>query len=674
MRRRPPFALILACAAYLVLRGLVLARNFDAVCLPSYELALGNIAHLLLEGWAGAPLHQHYDNCGGHLVTGILAAPLFGLLGESYLALKLVPVLLGLATLVLGWSLLDRHFGRRAANLAAFLFALGPPTLVKYSMLAKGNHFENLPFQLAVLWIFYRMHSSPRKERWMPLFGLASGFAIFFYFGSMALAALLGAMHLGIRGLRRGFADLARILPGFAVGIAPLAWVWIGAGERPGGFLGAKLGGEHRPPLGRILERLAELWTDLLPRAGCFEDLGPIPGRVAEGLFFAAFLGAWASLLPALAAGVRRALRRSSALEGAARERERFDDLKLWPLVAYLPFVSLAFAASTFEFKPYGAPLEVGQFRYLVPHFALATLVFGAALEGGLRQAAGARRRLAVALSGAALACGLFTLPIVDSSFAHPGLGSAYAGYYLPYYNNVVARDTWRDPATNRVRWDEARVVRQISDLPRAERADPYFGVGYHAAYSQLMPLQKGSAAGLDLAALLAPYPAEHHVDLARGAGSHLRFLAARGGRAEVRAALAASAGHPLAPAAVEGLCIPFEFPLARTTRARLAETRTLGELCPPGLAAAWVRGQGLQVGRLLARGIQSDVAAALQLAELQRPDERQEFWRGVGIGIASAAAPDARGRPAALDTAPAELAGACRAGFESELRGRGGE
>ena len=135
-------ALLLACVVYLGLRALVLWSAFDAVAIPAYELnPMGNIGHLTLGGWYGAPPTKFYDNCGGHLVTGFLAAPAFALFGESYLALKLVPVLLGLGSLILVWAICERSFGRSAAVVATLLFAVGPPTLFKYSMLAKGNHF-----------------------------------------------------------------------------------------------------------------------------------------------------------------------------------------------------------------------------------------------------------------------------------------------------------------------------------------------------------------------------------------------------------------------------------------------------------------------------------------------------------------------------------------------------
>lgn len=57
--RRPPLALALALAAYLLLRGLILWASFDDVCLPAYELYMGNIGRVALDGWYAAPLDQY---------------------------------------------------------------------------------------------------------------------------------------------------------------------------------------------------------------------------------------------------------------------------------------------------------------------------------------------------------------------------------------------------------------------------------------------------------------------------------------------------------------------------------------------------------------------------------------------------------------------------------------
>ena len=86
--RRPPFAIILICVLYLVHRALVMHTNFDSVSIPNYELfPMGDIGKIAMWEWHGAPIRDFYDNCGGHLVTGLLAAPLYTIFGDSYLVL-----------------------------------------------------------------------------------------------------------------------------------------------------------------------------------------------------------------------------------------------------------------------------------------------------------------------------------------------------------------------------------------------------------------------------------------------------------------------------------------------------------------------------------------------------------------------------------------------------------
>ncbi|MEL6713258.1 MAG: glycosyltransferase family 39 protein, partial [Planctomycetota bacterium] len=286
--RRFPAALVLACVTYLVHRALVLHSDFDSVSIPNYELsAMGNIAWVLHEGWRGVPLSQFYDNCGGHLAVGVLAAPLYALFGPSYLTLKLVPVLLGLGCIPLVWSIGRRLFGPVAGAVAAWLFVLGPPTLTKYSMLAKGNHFENVFFQMLVLWTFVRMHQSTRKEIRLPAFALASGFAIFFYFGSALMVAVLFALHFAIRfgwtlspgAFARPLRDAAIGLVPFLVGLLPLYLIQ-SANQRPGEFVSSWFldDGIQQGFRGQ----LHDLVFELLPRATVYEDLGPIPGALAD--------------------------------------------------------------------------------------------------------------------------------------------------------------------------------------------------------------------------------------------------------------------------------------------------------------------------------------------------------------------------------------------------------
>jgi len=679
MSRRPPPALLLAVAMYLGLRALVLHGDFDSVCLPNYELTLqGNIAKIASGGWFGPPLHQYYDNCGGHLVTGLFAAPLFAVFGDSYLVLKLVPVLLGLGTLLLIWYALDRWLDRRAAVLAVLLFAVGPPTLTKYSMLAKGNHFENIFFQLSILVLFFRLHTGARSSRRLFATAFAAGFGVFFYFGTLVLLALLCFVHVLVRGPWRALLDLRIALPGFALGIAPLAWIHLSSGARPQAFLQANLGGLGSSTIRAKLDRLGDFFTDILPRAGCFADIGPVPGRVAEWLFLAAFTASWLALLPAAARGVLRSVAslRSSRNDRESAERERFEALKMVPFVLYLPLFALIVAVSSFQFKAYAPPVEVGQFRYLVPHFAFATMLIGAAVAHLAARPAALQHRLSGALAAAALATTLFTLPIVDWSFERPGIGTRYHGYYFSYLNMVLLRDTWVDDETGRIRWDEDRLLAQMEELPWTVRHAAWFGVGHHLAWVGTMPARESAprpaTPSLQLGTLLADVPVPFRIDAARGAGSFVRGLAKKPKLAVQKLGRwlpdLLREGHPMLHYLGEGLAFESEFPLARMTSADLAHSRALGQNLPAGLRRGWMRGRGIVCGRLLARGIRSDRQAVLSEFGRIPPAGASEFWLGVGWGLAE------RGEPTRLherwvEWIPAEHLEAALVGFGAGLR-----
>ena len=97
----------------------------DAVAIPVYEVPnMGNQAWLLQDGFRGVPWSYYYDNAGGQLLTALLAAPLYWLFGASYLTLKLVPFLMGLAIMGLIWRFLEGNFNRTAAVIGVLLFAL----------------------------------------------------------------------------------------------------------------------------------------------------------------------------------------------------------------------------------------------------------------------------------------------------------------------------------------------------------------------------------------------------------------------------------------------------------------------------------------------------------------------------------------------------------------------
>jgi hypothetical protein len=665
VKRPVPYGLLVACALYVALRALVLATNFDAVAMPVYELALsGDLAKLTVEGGSGAPLYEYFDNGGGQVITGLLAVPLYRLLGDGYVVLKLVPFALGLATLVVGWRMLDRHWSRTAANLGALFLALPPPTLLKYTLLAKGNHGESLLFQFVTLALFLRAHSGGLRPRVLFATAVAAGLALTFYFGSGVLLAGLAIAHVGMRGGRAALADMRVVVPGFALGLAPLIWLDVASGGQGHRFLAAKLGVDVAASAGAagasLLTRLWELFVQILPEAGVFEDLGPVSGRVAGALYLAAFAAAWLAL-------ARRWLGRA----GPESDGTRFQRWKHAPLVLHLPLFAAFYGVSSFDFDVYAPPVAVGRFRYLVPHFAFAALGLAIVAAGWIE---GRRLRVpGLALAAAVLAAGLFSLPIVDWSFARSELAAKYPGYHLHYQANVALTPA-DDSTDERPTFDLQRAARDVAGLAPVFAKDAYEGMGCRLAQAEEVyaPLDDTS-----LARIVAPWDAARRIDLARGMGSWLGGRAStnearvRRMRASVDALLAS--GDPLAQYAIEGLCIGFAYPLEIQAIGEITRKARLREILPPDAWPAWRRGQGIACGRLLRRGIQSEVGLWLAYARPIPAEECDDFWFGAGWGTADSVADPAW--PADVDRwAPVARRRAFFAGYGAALRHVWGE
>src|SRR6185436_19934963 len=167
-------------------------------------------------------------------------------------------------------------------------------------------------------------------------------------------------------------------------------------------------------------------WTDILPRAGVFQDLGPLRGRWAEALWLACFAVAWIAI----------AVEITAAWRARRVDPSQIGVLHAAPLVLYLPLFTLVLAVSNFDFDIYPPPLEVGRFRYLVPHFLFAGMLIGLASDRLIAKG-GVRRTLGIALAGGALSTALCTLPIAAGSAATANPGPAYPGYDFDFYANL---------------------------------------------------------------------------------------------------------------------------------------------------------------------------------------------------------------------------------------------
>jgi Dolichyl-phosphate-mannose-protein mannosyltransferase len=630
--------LLLLGLVYVGFRAFVLREAFDAVALPPYELHnMGNFATLLAAGGSHVPLWVHFDNAGGQQLVALLAAPLYATLGASYLVLKLVPLLLGLGALMMLWRIMRRDFGLVAAVVAGLLFAIGPPTLVKYSLLASGNHSENLVFWLAAWDLASRGHRRDLGRWHLVLVAAVAGLALFIYPGAIVPVALLVLMHVLVRGLRAALRDVPAAVLGALIGLSPLIAINVASGGRTLRFAGRNFAATGESTLDRLGQNAGHILGDLLPRAGCFEPLGPLPAGVAEALYLAGFLVAWLVVGALVLSGLR-------SLRATTDRPARWQALRAAPLVLYLPLFVLIIGLGRWDFDAYAPPLQVGQFRYFVPHFTIVAMLAGAAAQQ--LWDAGRKRRIAAAgLCAPLFAAVLWTLPIASPWPGAPDAGLRYEGHNFESYGPVLLAYAKRDPVTQAVQPDMQELSGWLAGAPPRDALETWSGIAYAVAQSRSMTRAETSAklaSAVDMSALAAGQPPAVQIALARGLGSALRPLA-RGDELSKELLqrlllLVEKSGTPLAGWVTEGLCLEHEFTLSRNVPEHLLGSLAVLDALGPERQAAARHGYGAQLGRLLARGIDPDVHFVKTALARLPSDALHDVARGLGWGACEVA------------------------------------
>lgn len=515
---RIPLGLLAAAIAYVALRALILATNFEGLALPMYELyPMGTMAELALRG-IDFPLRYFYDNAAGQILMGFLTVPVFATCGSSYLALKLLPALLGLATLVVVWLLVDRHFSRRAANIAGLFVAVGPPTLTKYSLINSGNHFENLFFTSVALFLAYRWFASTRKTRaGLFAYAFACGFALFVFLGALIPVGILFGMHAGLRGARRTLRDLPVLVAGFALGLAPLLVVNLATSGRGLGFLDAKFGSDTSGRGGDVLARIGDFLGPSLARSPVFEPFAGLSRDVLTTLFLAAFAVAFLASVPRTAGSLGQFARTLfGRAPSAPEESQRFEAAKFVPFLLYVPLAALAYGVSNFRLGGHTPPVEIAGYRYYLPTLLFALVLVAVWADRWIARG-GATRYAGLALLSAAAIPSASSLGVVDWTFSSTGVGSRLEGYNLAQMARALVS------ARNAVPREE--VVARVTALPDDVRARVIQALGFNLGVQAAeKSLTRGGT--LDLAGFLGSWPPAWHESLTTGLGNGLRWQA----------------------------------------------------------------------------------------------------------------------------------------------------
>ena len=199
-KERKYIFLIGIISLFLFLRLSLLFTNIDEI-FAYEERTNGCITKDIVSGKVKMPLYdyQAYPHSGGTLVSGILTAPFFFLFGPSLISLKLLSLLFSLGTLILWYKFLDEYFSRSIALLFSVFFILAPPFYSKVSLIAWGNHCESNFFTIIAIILFFKIiyadkKSNPMKNSYFLLFGLLSGFSIYFSYISLITIITLFAL------------------------------------------------------------------------------------------------------------------------------------------------------------------------------------------------------------------------------------------------------------------------------------------------------------------------------------------------------------------------------------------------------------------------------------------------------------------------------------------------
>lgn len=230
--------------AFCALR-LVLLASFCDVFVYGEEFEKAAAGKALLDGVPiPAQLLPYHPYEGGGFVVSVLDALAFAALGESVLAIKLVALALGAATLWVGWRLCDRFGDRGSARAFALLFVFAPESVQANSTLALGIHYHACLFIGLVLSLALRaaFAREARGGLWVAL-GVAAGFG--FYFSYQLALTLLVVGGLLLAAWRRELfgSRLAWAVAGAAIGVTPLLWMALEHGRGVFDIHGASLVG-----------------------------------------------------------------------------------------------------------------------------------------------------------------------------------------------------------------------------------------------------------------------------------------------------------------------------------------------------------------------------------------------------------------------------------------------
>ncbi len=238
----------------------------------------------------------------GSLVVSLLARAVYFVCGPTYLAFKLVPLMVSLLG-GLCWFLVVRAWrGRRAAWAFGLLYALAPPVLVRTTLIAKGDHAEAMAIVGATL-LLATHAATAVTSRHRRIFaagaGCAAGLGVFMTYSTVPVTGVVALVAL-VRARSRPREAWLAALAGLAFGLVPWLLTVTGTQGEALRVYNRPLGAVVDP--GEIVRRVR-----LLAATGLFAgyDLPGIGGavgalgvrRMAAWIWMAALVVGWVRLV-----------------------------------------------------------------------------------------------------------------------------------------------------------------------------------------------------------------------------------------------------------------------------------------------------------------------------------------------------------------------------------------
>ena len=594
----------MALLVYVALRAWILATAFESVAVPVYEIStIGSYGWALSKGVELLPWSEHYDNAGAQILTAWLSAWSYRIFGASYLALKLVPLAFGAALLAMVGRMLARHFSGRAALIGMLSVAVAPPIVTKYSMLAKGNHFEGLTLLFVALWAALETPEPghPRRWFWVAFTGLALGFSVSMYFGAMLTGPVLTVAWWIRFGALQSLRDTPAFGLGLGVGLIPFALINAATQGRAGDF-GAGFASPSNKvgTLASVFEKGHALVTETLPQAACFEEVWGLSPRPAETLFFSATILSWCFVVSAWLRNLARPSKELSPRSIGDRRRRR---AAVWILLAYPIGVLTVLTLKSLPIMRKDPPVEILGVRYLLGYFFFSLLLIAVAIDQLLRSKALAPRVAAWVLALALLCTWPFTAAIASTRWSERTDAAAYPGVNLRQYSILFHRDLnlGEDEGV-----DTTRMKACLENLSEAgysdQRSELAMGIGFLLTMAKLGYRAPGGEAGFSVDAVTLDFDPTDYPDLLRGVGMCFhqsvrtqQLRAKKGDASPMRQRINEALGDPAAaPWVATGFGMAQQYPLRRRLPTVLARSRMFLGVVSPELRRDVLKGVAL--------------------------------------------------------------------------------